>query len=145
MTVTFRLCVLLAIGGALGTLGRFFVGVLATSISRHLPWGTILINITGSFAIGFFGTLTLASGRYPVSEEWRLFFMVGVCGGYTTFSAFSLQTLELARNGALVRAGLNIVLSVVLCIVAVAVGHLAAAGLNGGAEAIAQADVEEEA
>ena len=145
MPVTFRLCLLLALGGALGTLGRFFVGLLAAPLSHDLPWGTILINIVGSFAIAFFGTLTLASGRFPVSEEWRIFFMVGFCGGFTTFSAFSLQTLELLRNAAWMRAGMNVALSVVLCLAAVAIGHFTAARINGGATAIAQAGVEEEA
>ncbi|WP_204279737.1 CrcB family protein, partial [Serratia marcescens] len=80
------------------------------------PWGTILINVTGSFAIGLFGTLTLAQGRYPASETLRLFVMIGLCGGYTTFSSFSLQTLDLMRNGAMVRAGVNIAASVALCV-----------------------------
>ena len=145
MPITWRLCALLALGGAIGTLGRFFLGVLAAPVSQALPWGTIGINAVGSFAIGFFGTLTLASGRFPVSEEWRLFFMVGVCGGFTTFSAFSLQTLELLRQDAWARAGLNAALSVALCIAAVGAGHALAAGLNGGRGAIAQADVEDEA
>jgi len=67
--------------GAIGTFLRYLVSVLALPISRELPWGTIIINITGSFVIGLFGTLTLASGRFPVSENLRLFVMVGFCGG----------------------------------------------------------------
>jgi fluoride exporter len=132
------------VGGALGTLARYVVSVLALPISRQLPWGTILINITGSFVIGFFGTLTLAHGRYPVSENVRLFVMIGLCGGYTTFSSFSLQTLDLLRLGAPGRAALNIVASVALCVIAVAVGHLVAAHFNGGATQIAQIAIEEE-
>ena len=77
-------------------------------MSRELPWGTIGINILGSFIIGFFGTLTLAQGRYPVAENIRLFVMV-YRGGFTIFSSFSLQTLDLMRSGAMVRAGANIV------------------------------------
>lgn len=92
-----------------------------------VPWGTILINVTGSFIIGLFGTLTLAHGRFPAPENVRLFVMVGLCGGYTTFSSFSLQTLDLMRGGAMGRAAINIVASLALCIGAVAVGHLAAA------------------
>jgi len=133
------------LGGALGTLARYLISVLAMPINTQLPWGTIVINITGSFIIGFFGTLTLAHGRYPVSEDMRLFVMVGLCGGYTTFSAFSLQTLDLMRSGAMTRAALNIVISVILCIIAVAAGHLAGARLNGGAVAIAQTAIEEDA
>jgi protein CrcB len=74
-------------------------GTLTLPISRDLPWRTIGVNVTGSLVIGFFGALTLAQGRFPVSENVRIFVMVGICGGYTTFSAFSLQTLELIRAG----------------------------------------------
>jgi fluoride exporter len=142
--MSFTTCLVVTIGGAFGTLARYVISVLALPISRELPWGTIAINITGSFIIGFFGTLTLAHGRYPVSENLRLFVMVGLCGGYTTFSAFSLQTLDLIRGGAMIRAGINIAASVVLCVCAVAVGHLVAAHYNGGAVQIAQETIEEE-
>ena len=138
-------CLIVMAGGALGTLARYLVSLLALPISRDLPWGTILINITGSFLIGFFGTLTLAQGRYPVSENLRIFVMIGVCGGYTTFSSFSLQTLDLLRSGALGRAGINVAKSVVLCVAAVALGHAWAARLNGHAAQIAQVGIEEEA
>jgi CrcB protein len=133
------------LGGALGTLSRYLISLVALPISGELPWGTIIVNITGSFIIGFFGTLTLAHGRYPVSEEVRLFVMIGICGGYTTFSSFSLQTLDLLRSGALTRAAINVLLSVVLCILAVAAGHAIAAYFNGGATEIAQMEIEEEA
>jgi CrcB protein len=112
-------------------------------VSQTLPWGTILINIVGSFLIGAFGTLTLAHGRFPLSENARLFVMVGICGGFTTFSSFTLQTLDLLRSGAVGRAGVNIALSVALCIGAVALGHTLAAHLNGGATRIAQIEEEE--
>lgn len=142
--MSFTTCLVVILGGAIGTLGRYLVSVWALPISRELPWGTILINITGSFVIGFFGTLTLAHGRFPVSENMRLFVMVGICGGYTTFSSFSLQTLDLIRSGAVMRATVNIIASVALCVGAVAIGHLIAARLNGGAPQIAQAAIEEE-
>ncbi len=143
--LSFTTCLIVMAGGALGTLARYVVALLALPISRDLPWGTILINITGSFVIGFFGTLTLAHGRYPAPENVRLFVMVGLCGGYTTFSSFSLQTLDLLRGGAVVRAGINIAVSVALCILAVTIGHLLASHLNGGATQIAQIAIEEEA
>jgi CrcB protein len=133
------------LGGAIGTFARYAISVAALPISRELPWGTIIINITGCAIIGFFGTLTLAHGRYPVSENIRLFVMTGICGGYTTFSAFSLQTLDLMRGGNIARAAANIALSVVLCVAAVSAGHFAAAYLNQGATAIAQIPIEEEA
>jgi fluoride exporter len=142
--MSFTTCLTVMIGGAIGTLARYVVSLLALPISRELPWGTIAINISGSFVIGFFGTLTLAHGRYPVSENARLFVMAGLCGGYTTFSAFSLQTLDLLRAGALGRAAINVAASVVLCVGAVTVGHLAGSRLNGGATAIAQIIIEEE-
>ncbi len=131
-------------GGAVGTFSRYALALLAAPISRDLPLGTILINVVGSFIIGFFGTLTLADGRFPVSENLRLFVMIGFCGGFTTFSSFSLQTLDLMRSGAMVRAGINVVASVLLCVAAVAIGHFLAAQLNGGATRIAQLEIEEE-
>jgi CrcB protein len=134
----------IALGGALGSTARYWLALLALPISRSLPWGTILINVAGSFAIGFFGTLTLAHGRYPAPEAARLFVMVGVCGGFTTFSSFSLQTLDLLRAGAPGRALANAALSVALCLGAVALGHVAGAALNGGAVQVAQTQAEEE-
>lgn len=143
--MSFTNCLVVMVGGALGTLARYLVSTWALPVSSQLPWGTIIINISGSLLIGFFGTLTLASGRYPASESLRLFVMIGLCGGYTTFSSFSLQTLDLMRSGGLARAALNIGLSVVLCVGAVALGHVIAARLNGGATQVAQIAIEEEA
>ena len=143
--MTFTTCLIVMVGGAFGTLLRYLVSMVALPISGELPWGTIIVNITGSFIIGLFGTLTLAHGRFPVSEEFRLFVMIGICGGYTTFSSFSLQTLDLLRDGAFGRAAMNITLSVVLCIAAVAMGHVVGAHFNGGATQIAQTAIEEEA
>lgn len=134
-----------AAGGALGSLARYWVGALALPISRSLPWGTIIINVAGSFLISFFGALTTSNGRYPVPEVWRLFFMVGVCGGFTTFSSFSLQTLDLLRGGAWGRALVNVTASVILCLISVTAGFAAAYYLSGGAQRIAQAAIEEEA
>lgn len=142
--MSFQTCLIVMLGGAAGTLARYAVSMLAMPVSRSLPWGTILVNISGSFIIGFFGTLTLAGGRFTVSENLRLFVMIGICGGYTTFSSFSLQTLDLLRDGAVVRAAANVALSVVLCIAAVALGHVVASQINGGAVAIAQSTVEED-
>jgi CrcB protein len=141
--MNFKLALLIALGGALGTLARYGVSVFAAPYSQSLPWGTIVINVTGSFVIGCFGTLTLANGRFPVPEAVRLFVMVGLCGGYTTFSAFSLQTLDLLRAGFGAKALFNVVFSVIACILAVSAGYWVASQLNPGADRVAQARAEE--
>ncbi|MBB2200649.1 fluoride efflux transporter CrcB [Gluconacetobacter tumulisoli] len=130
MTSGFLTPMWIAVAGAMGTLLRYYMGLLTLSWSQRLPWGTILINVTGSFAIAFFSALTAAHARFPASNETRLIVMAGICGGYTTFSAFSLQTIDLARDGALGRALLNITFSLVLCLGATAVGYVSADGIN---------------
>ena len=143
--MSFTSCLVVLIGGAIGSLARYLVALWAIPISGQLPWGTIVINIVGSFIIGFFGTLTVAHGRYAASDNLRLFVMVGLCGGFTTFSSFSLQTLDLMRGGAFGRAMINVGASVILCVLAVSAGHLIASRLNGGVPEIAQRLIEEEA
>ena len=121
----------IAIGGALGSMARFACSsLIANWFGQTFPWGTLAINVLGSFVIGFFATLTGPDGRVLVAGDVRQFVMVGICGGYTTFSSFSLQTLTLAQDGEFVRAGLNIGGSVVLCMVAVWLGFIAAAAFN---------------
>jgi fluoride exporter len=120
-----------ALGGALGTTARYWLsGVVARSVGETFPWGTMVINISGSFVIGFFGALTGPDGRWFVGSNARQFVMIGICGGYTTFSSFSLQTLNLANDGEWVRAGANIGLSVALCLIAVWVGVVLASLIN---------------
>jgi fluoride exporter len=120
-----------AIGGALGSVGRFWLsGLVAARYGETFPWGTIVINVTGSFIIGLFAALTGPEGRWLVPPAFRTFFMIGICGGYTTFSSFSLQTLNLANEGEWARAGLNILLSVALCLAGVWLGWLLANQLN---------------
>jgi fluoride exporter len=119
------------LGSALGGGARYFVsGLAAEHIGETFPFGTLIVNITGSFVIGFFATLTAPDGRIFVGADARQFVMTGLCGGYTTFSSFSLQTLNLARDGESLLAGVNALLSVVLCLVAVWAGHAAASALN---------------
>lgn len=115
-----------ALGSAVGGLARYGLTRLTLDWSSAFPWGTIVINVVGSFIIGFFGTLTVAGSRFAVSENARLFVMVGLCGGFTTFSSFSLQTFDLLRAGSPWRAGGNVLLSVTLCLAAVSIGHLLA-------------------
>ena len=120
-----------AIGGALGTIARYWLsGVVARLIGETFPWGTLLINVSGSFVIGFFAALTAPDGRVFVGTTARQFVMVGLCGGFTTFSAFSLQTLNLMNDGEWFRAGGNIGLSVVLCLIAVWAGYMLATTMN---------------
>jgi fluoride exporter len=121
----------IAIGGAIGTVGRYWLsGIVARLVGETFPWGTLLINVTGSLVIGFFATLTGPDGRFMVGTTARQFVMVGLCGGYTTFSAFSLQTLNLANDGEWLSAGAYIVFSVVLCLVAVWLGYVLALNIN---------------
>jgi CrcB protein len=124
----------IALGGALGTIARALCAeAAARSFGDSFPWGILIINIVGSLVIGFFATLTGAGGRLLVAPDARQFVMVGICGGFTTFSSFSLQTLNLLLDGYVLRAGANIVGSVVLCLLAVWLGHLAASVLNPSA------------
>jgi fluoride exporter len=121
----------ITVGSAIGGAARYWCsGVAARLIGETFPWGTLIVNVAGSFIIGFFATLTGPDGRLLVPSNTRQFVMVGLCGGYTTFSSFSLQTLTLAQDGQWLGAGSNIVLSVVLCLFAVWLGHIAAAALN---------------
>ena len=119
------------LGGALGSIARFWASdLVARHFGETFPFGTLVVNVTGSFLIGWFATLTGPEGRWLVASGARNFFMAGVCGGYTTFSSFSWQTLELAQDGEWLRAGGNVLGSVALCLIAVWLGHLLAASLN---------------
>jgi CrcB protein len=120
-----------AAGGALGTVARYFLsGLIAHRFGETFPWGTLVINVTGSFVIGFFATLTGPDGRVIASGTTRQFVMVGFCGGYTTFSSFSLQTLNLMRDGEWLAAAGNTLGSVALCLLFVWLGAVAAQALN---------------
>ena len=121
-----------AIGGALGSMARYGASALITGwTGGDFPWATLAINVLGSFIIGAFAALTGPGGRFPASLDARVFVMVGICGGFTTFSAFSLQTLELLRHGEVARAGLNVVGSVALCLLAVWIGYGLAQAVGG--------------
>ena len=99
----------IAIGSALGGVARYWCsGVAARLIGETFPWGTLIVNVVGSFIIGFFATLTGPDGRIFVGTTARQFVMIGLCGGYTTFSSFSLQTLNLMNDGEWLQAGASI-------------------------------------
>jgi CrcB protein len=117
--------VAVAVGGAIGSVGRFWLTTVMTALTGpRLPWGTLLINVLGSFVIGLVGGLTLTPDRVGIHPDVRIFLMTGVCGGFTTFSAFSLQTLELLQSGDVVPALGYAVGSVVLCVLATYGGWL---------------------
>ena len=120
-----------AIGGAIGSVSRFWLsGLIATRFGETFPLGTLVINITGSFLIGIFAAFADPDGRYLTSPGVRQFLMVGVCGGYTTFSSFSLQTLNLLREREWLYAFGNVFLSVALCLIGVWLGYLLGAIFN---------------
>ena len=120
-----------ALGGALGTVSRFWLSsTVASHFGEFFPWGTLIINVTGSFVIGFFATLTDPAGPFLVPANARQFFMIGFCGGYTTFSSFSLQTLRLAQDGEWLLAAGNVAASNVGCLVAVWLGHVCAVAIR---------------
>jgi fluoride exporter len=122
----------IAVGSAFGGMARYWCSVMAARwLGETFPWGTLLVNIFGSFIIGLFATLTGPEGRLLVGTTARQFVMIGICGGYTTFSAFSLQTLYLMHDGEWLYAAGNIAISVVACLLAVWLGHVLALTLNG--------------
>jgi fluoride exporter len=125
---------LIGLGGALGSMLRFGVASLVDlnvqKSGQIFPWGTILVNISGCFVIGFIATISSVDGRLFLSSLTRQFIMIGILGGYTTFSSFSLQTLVLAQDGQWWSAAANIFLSVVLCLAGVWLGAALAGSLN---------------
>jgi CrcB protein len=123
--------ILIGIGSGLGGLARYGCADLAAHFwGEVFPWGTFVVNVLGSFIIGAFDTLTGPDGRLYVNSAGRQFVTTGFCGGYTTFSSFSLQTLDLIRAKEWFLAGGNIGLTVLCCLIAVWAGHLAASKLN---------------
>jgi CrcB protein len=121
----------IAAGAALGGMLRYFLsGVAARLAGETFPWGTLLVNVTGCMFIGFFAALAGPEGRLILPPNIRLFVMTGLCGGYTTFSTFSYETLRLVQDGEWGYAGWNIAASVVLCLAGVWAGYQAAALLN---------------
>ncbi len=121
-----------ALGSSIGGVARFWLSgvVAATKLGGTFPLGTLVINVTGSFIIGFFNTVTSTDGRFFSPASVRTFFMIGICGGYTTFSSFSLQTLNLVNEYEWLQAGTNIFLSVILCLAGVWLGHILANYMN---------------
>jgi CrcB protein len=112
-----------AFGGAIGSVARFWItGAMAAVTGPRFPWGTLLINVIGSFVIGLVAGLTLTPQRVAWHPDVRIFLMTGICGGFTTFSAFSLQSLELLQGGEVMAAIFYMVSSVALCLAGVWAG-----------------------
>jgi len=122
---------LVGIGSCLGGMARFGCTNWATERwGTAFPWGTLLVNGVGSLLIGVLAALLAPEGRWVLPLPARELLLVGLLGGYTTFSAFSLQTFALLVEGDWAKAGLNVLLSVALCLIAVALGYFLAHSLN---------------
>jgi CrcB protein len=122
---------LILIGSGLGGTARYWLsGQVARRVGETFPWGTFVVNVSGCFVIGFFDALSRIDGPVLAATTMRQFIMVGLCGGYTTFSSFSLQTLNLMHDGEWVRAGGNITASVLVCLISVWLGYASALSLR---------------
>ena len=112
---------LIVLCGGAGSLARYVAGTAVTArYGSRFPWGTLVVNVTGSFLIGLFAGMF----RSGASTTARAFLMTGICGGYTTFSSFSLQNLQLLENGNYYYAGVNTALSLLLCMLGVWLGYI---------------------
>ncbi len=131
MTTNLTISLWVAAGSALGGFLRYWCfGLIARLVGETFPWGTVFVNILGSFLIGLLIALTAPDGRLPVGIALRQFLGFGILGGFTTFSSFSLNTLTLIQNGAWISAGANVAASVVLCLLGVWLGHGLGLALN---------------
>ncbi|UCB54064.1 MAG: fluoride efflux transporter CrcB [Thiotrichales bacterium] len=115
--------IFIAVGGAVGAVLRYLTSVTVYAfMGRGFPYGTLFVNVSGSMLMGLLSVMMLE--RLDLGPEWRAAVLVGVLGSFTTFSTFSIETLNLLEQGEVVRATANIVLSVLLCLVAVWSGVL---------------------
>lgn len=114
----------IALGGALGASARFAMSHQVYQwFGREFAWGTLSVNVIGSFVMGFIAVLLV--DKFDVSAEWRAFIMVGFLGAFTTFSTFSYETMQYIQVGEISKAMLNIMVSVVVCLLAIWLGMLA--------------------
>lgn len=131
MGVTGKTFLVVALGSALGAVARYLVSLtMLDALASGFPWATLTVNVAGSFLIGLYATLTEPGGRFQPTTLTRQFVLSGFCGGFTTFSIFSLETLWLVQQGAMMLAGLNVALSVTLWLVAAWIGYRVGAAFN---------------
>lgn len=127
ITILLRHPYLLAgLGGAIGSIGRVMMSNLVSRwTGEEFPFGTIVVNVTGAFLMGLLAGYSVSDpGKLIFSAPARTFLMIGVLGGYTTFSSFSLQTFLLMEQGNISGAFLNVILSVILCLAAIWIGFV---------------------
>lgn len=118
----------IALGAVVGASARYFLsGLIARNVSAAFPYGTLLINVTGSLVLGFF--LVYSTDRVLLDPRWRLLVAIGFCGSYTTFSSYAYESFALMEQGQWLLTGLNVLASNALCLAAVLVGAALARGL----------------
>lgn len=118
-----RMYILVGIGGAIGSIGRYWLSDLGDTLTHGMfPWGVLWVNWIGCFVIGFFSEATKATSMLPASPETRNFVIVGICGGFTTFSSFSLGALSLWNHGLVWQPAAYILMSAIGCLLAVSFG-----------------------
>ena len=111
----------IALGAVVGASARYFLsGFIAKALPSSFPYGTLIINITGSLLLGFF--LAWTSERVLIDPRWRLLIAIGFCGSYTTFSSYAFETFALVEQGQWLLMGLNVIASNLLCLVSVLIG-----------------------
>ena len=118
----------IAVGAVAGASARYFLsGLIARNFSTTFPYGTLLINITGSLVLGFF--LVYSTERVLLDPRWRLLVAIGFCGSYTTFSSYAFESFALMEQGQWLLMGLDVLFSNLLCLAAVLAGAALARGL----------------
>ena len=123
MTLSVNVLLAIAAGGALGAVARFLVQHMMTLwLGANFPWGTMLVNVAGCLCIGLLSGYWL-SHDFALTMQLRAFLAIGFLGAFTTFSAFSLDTMLLFHNGEMLRASLNVIGNLFLCLLAVIIGY----------------------
>lgn len=129
-----QLTLAVAAGSALGSVARYLVSIGLPGLAGF-PWDTLVVNVLGAFAIGLYATLAAPAGRWPAGPVRYQLVVTGVCGGFTTFSIFSFESIGLAQQGAYGLAAFSVALSAALWLVAVWAGFAVASRLNRAGQA----------